>query len=85
MEVVSFIFGMLAMVVVLFFIIIVVGFVKIKRLSQDVERIDKILEDNSRVSEDEFRLVQERITESMKESTAYTDKRVDLVLNKIKV
>lgn len=85
MEVVSFVFGMLAMVVVLFFIIIVVGFVKIKRLSQDVERIDKILEDNSRASEDEFRLVQEKIMESMKESTAYTDKRVDLVLNKIKV
>ena len=85
MEVVSFIFGMLAMVAVLFFIVIVVGFVKIKRLSQDVERIDKILEDNSRVSEDEFRLVQEKIMESMKESTAYTDKRVDLVLNKIKV
>ena len=40
MEVVSFIFGMLAMVAVLFFIVIVVGFVKIKRLSQDVERID---------------------------------------------
>ena len=85
MEVVSFIFGILAMVVVLFFIIIVVGFVKIKRLSQDVEGIVKTLEDNYRVSEDEFRLVQEKIMESMKESTAYTDKRVDLVLNKIKV
>lgn len=84
MEIMSFVFGILAMVVVLFVIIIVAGIVKIRRLSQDVSSIFRILEDSSRNYEEEHKLISDRIDEAVKESVSYTDKRVDLLLNKIK-
>jgi len=84
MEITSFIFGMLTMVVISFVVIIVVGLVKIRRLSQTVEGMIEVSVETTRDIHEKIELLSRQIEEVTKGSISYTDKRIDNVLNRIK-
>lgn len=89
METLSFTFGVLSVVAVIFVATIVIGIVKVVKQHQQINLIkhelERVWEDNSRLNQETHQLIsqsQENMLRSIDENRSYIDSRIDKLNSK---